>query len=268
MNPSSPVVCTLHLLPFLLIAQSQALFFNFLAQFEDTFNQGLRTGKPARNIDIDRDNRIDALHCIITIVELAARVGALAHADNPFRIRWVRQKGLGMPNWLVRSLLFGSSYLPMFPILILLHWDAHFAWALALGAVGLILLAVTLWFFGWQVRTMNTSSVTISEIAGHDSDTMSYIATYLFPLLSATLDTWKELLALVLTFAIVGFVYVNSHMIYINPTLSLLLRLHLYEVAIEGRDGLHFSLLTRSDQFAVPAPITVVELGAGILVEV
>ena len=126
-------------------------------------------------------------------------------------------------NWLIRSLLFGSSYLPMFPILILLHWDAHFAWAIALGAVGLILLVFTLWFFGWQVRTMNTSSVTISEIAGHDSDTMSYIATYLFPLLSATLDTWKELLALVLTFAIVGFVYVNSHMIYINPTLSLLL---------------------------------------------
>jgi len=74
-----------------------------------------------------------------------------------------------MLNWLVRSLLFVSSYLPMFPILILLHWDAHFA--IALGAFGLILLVITLWYFGWQVRTMNPSSVTISEIAGHDSDT-------------------------------------------------------------------------------------------------
>jgi hypothetical protein len=156
----------------------------------------------------------------------------------------------------------------MFPILVLLHWDTHFAWAIALGGIGVFLLAVTLWYFGREVRTMNPTSVKIIEKAGHDSDTMSYIATYLFPLLSVTLDTWKELLALALTFAVVGFVYVNSKMIYINPTLSLLLRLHLYEVGIEGRDGLHFSLLTRSDRFAIPATIKVVELGSGILFEV
>jgi len=47
-------------LPFFLIAQSQAFFFNVLAQFEDAFNQGLRTGRAAGDIDIDRDNRIDA----------------------------------------------------------------------------------------------------------------------------------------------------------------------------------------------------------------
>jgi hypothetical protein len=173
-----------------------------------------------------------------------------------------------MPNWIVRSLLFGSSYLPMFPILMLLHWDAHLVWVIVLGVVGLILLAVTLWYFGREVKTMNHVSVRIIEKGGHDSDTMSYIATYLFPLLSVTLDTWKELLALVLTFAVVGFVYVNSKMIYINPTLSFLLRLHLYEVGIEGSDGLHFSLLTRRDRFAIPATIEVVEVGSGILFEV
>jgi len=173
-----------------------------------------------------------------------------------------------MLNWFVRSLLFVSSYLPMFPILMLLYWDAHLAWAIVLGIVGLILLAVSLWYFGWEVRTMNPTTVKIIEKESHDSDTMSYIATYLFPLLSVTLDTWKQLLALALTFAVVGFVYVNSKMIYINPTLSLLLRLHLYEVGIEGRDGLHFSLLTRSDRFAIPATIKVVEVGSGILFEV
>ena len=36
------------------------MFFNFLAQFEDALNQGLRTGRAARDIDIDRHNGIDA----------------------------------------------------------------------------------------------------------------------------------------------------------------------------------------------------------------
>jgi len=54
------------LLPFLRATQFQTLFFNFLAQFEDAFNHRLGTGRAARNIDIDRDNGIDALHGIIT----------------------------------------------------------------------------------------------------------------------------------------------------------------------------------------------------------
>jgi hypothetical protein len=173
-----------------------------------------------------------------------------------------------MPNWFVRTLLFGSSYLPMFPILMLLYWDMHVAWAIVLGIVGLLLLAVTLWYFGREVRTMNPTSVRIIQRQSHDSDTMSYIATYLFPLLSVTLDSWKQVLALALTFVVIGFVYVNSKMIYINPVLLLLFRLHLYEVEIEGREGLHFSLLARKNRFAIPVIIEVVELESGILFEV
>src|SRR5207247_1813224 len=46
--PSRRATCSL---PFFLIAHSQTLFFNFLAQFEDTFNQGLRAGRAAGDID-------------------------------------------------------------------------------------------------------------------------------------------------------------------------------------------------------------------------
>ena len=53
----------------LLSFPTQALFFNFLAQFEDPLNQGLRTGRAAWDIDIDRHNRLYTLHGIVTIVE-------------------------------------------------------------------------------------------------------------------------------------------------------------------------------------------------------
>lgn len=72
---SLPVIA-MSFLPFLLIAHSEALFLNFLTQFEDALDESFGTGRAARNIDIDRDNGIDALHGVITIVELAARIGA------------------------------------------------------------------------------------------------------------------------------------------------------------------------------------------------
>src|SRR5450755_634629 len=74
------------LLPFLRVTQFETLFFNFLAQFEDAFDQRLGTGRAAGDIDIDRNNGIDALHGIITIVELPTRIGALAHAYHPLRL--------------------------------------------------------------------------------------------------------------------------------------------------------------------------------------
>jgi hypothetical protein len=170
-------------------------------------------------------------------------------------------------NRLVRSLLFGSSYLPIFPILMLLYWDAHPIGALVLGGCGLLLLGVCLWYFGRAVPSRSASTVILKQMYGRDGDVMSYVVTYLFPLLSVTLDTWKQFAALFLTLLVIGGIYVSSRMIYINPTLTLLLRLHLYEIAIEGREEMRFVLLTRREQPAFHVPISVVELGSGILVE-
>ena len=46
-------------LPFFLTAHFQALFFNFLTQFENPLDQCLRTGRAAGDIDIDRHYCID-----------------------------------------------------------------------------------------------------------------------------------------------------------------------------------------------------------------
>lgn len=172
-----------------------------------------------------------------------------------------------MANVLVRILLFGSSYLLIFPILMLLYWDRQPVGAALLGVAGLVLLGVTLWYFGRAVPSKSSSTVTVKQMQGRDADALSYMTGYLFPLLSVVLANWKQFVALLLTLAIVGFVYVNSRMIYINPTLTVLFRLHLHEIAIEGREEMRFLLLTRRRQPVFQVPITVVELGNGILLE-
>src|SRR2546421_1537363 len=76
---------TLHL-NFLLTAHLEALLRYLFAQLEDTFNKCLRTWGTTRDIDIHRHDCIDALDGVIAIVKFTARVGTLAHAENPLRL--------------------------------------------------------------------------------------------------------------------------------------------------------------------------------------
>src|ERR1051326_3642774 len=74
---------TLHL-NFLLTAYFEALLGDLFAQLEDAFNERLGTRGTAGDVDIHRNDCIDALDGIVAIVKFAARVGTLAHAEDPF----------------------------------------------------------------------------------------------------------------------------------------------------------------------------------------
>src|SRR5690348_13987902 len=62
---------------------TQPLFLDFLSQFEDSFNERFGTWGTARNIHIDRYNRIAPLNRVITIVEFSPGIGTLSHTDDP-----------------------------------------------------------------------------------------------------------------------------------------------------------------------------------------
>jgi hypothetical protein len=59
----------------------------------------------------------------------------------------------------------------LFPILMLLYWDAHPVWAVILGGVGLLLLGVTWWYFGRAVPRVAASTVTPGEMLRRDDVT-------------------------------------------------------------------------------------------------
>jgi hypothetical protein len=50
----------------------ESQFLNFLAELENTLDEGFRARRTAWDIHINRDNRIHSLDGIIAIVELAA----------------------------------------------------------------------------------------------------------------------------------------------------------------------------------------------------
>src|SRR5437660_511437 len=82
---------TLHL-NFLLAPHFQTLLEYYLSELENTLDERLWTRKTTRNIYVYRDNRINTLYGIVTVINFAPGVGTLAHTQDPLRIRHLLPK--------------------------------------------------------------------------------------------------------------------------------------------------------------------------------
>jgi hypothetical protein len=170
-----------------------------------------------------------------------------------------------MANIPVRWLLFFSSYIPLMLVFCVLLVANQPLWALGVFIYSLFVFTVMLiYFFRLAPSVTADPPVKVRELHGRDSDAMSYMATYLLPFVVFPLQGWQQILALAIVAFVLGFVYVNSNMIYINPMLNLV-GFHLYDVAVE-HDEKHYSLIVhrRITYGETLHPIT---LGDGILMD-
>ncbi len=120
---------------------------------------------------------------------------------------------------LARIILFLSSYGPLWLIFFVNSYSTWAGWiSLALGVLGtgaaILLLS----------RTKGAASVPlkVAKVRRKDSDTMGYIATYVLPFAATKPDDPVQMISLLIFFVALASIYVNSGLIHINPTLSIL----------------------------------------------
>ena len=147
-----------------------------------------------------------------------------------------------MPNTCTRFLLFVSSYFPMafmfFWVLVFTHrWAAIVI--LSLAVLGLVTLGLWLKFANGLAPTR----VNVTQIQRKDTDTVSYIATYVLPFLTIPFSDLQQGLILTTFFLMVGVLYMNSNMIHINPMLNLT-GFHIYEMILS--DGRTCSIISKN----------------------
>jgi hypothetical protein len=119
------------------------------------------------------------------------------------------------------ALLFLSSYAPVFLLLALRSYDRSctvFWLAVALLIVSLAALGV----FFLSARSKAAYEVRVVKVEFRTADIAAYVVTYLLPFLGVFGDGWRDVLALALFIALIGVIYVNSGMLYVNPILALL----------------------------------------------
>ncbi|MFZ2541386.1 MAG: hypothetical protein WAW75_06380, partial [Gallionella sp.] len=132
-------------------------------------------------------------------------------------------------------------------------------WALASLVIGLIGLA-GIFIYIMFVNRLNTMPIKISAVCRRDSEAMSYIATYLLPFIVLPSSDLGDSLSLGIFLFVLCILYVNTGMIHINPTLSLV-GWHIYEIT--RSDGELCALLSRG-RIKSNSEIKVIEIGSNL----
>lgn len=124
--------------------------------------------------------------------------------------------------------LFLSSYLPLFALLGLRSVGRSDLIAVSCGVL-IIAGAIGTWLFLETARRKPSGNYLLLDVEQRDADVAGYAATYLLPFVTVFSGEWQDVSTLAAFIGFLGFVYVRSRLIYVNPTLTIL-GYHLWRV--------------------------------------
>ena len=160
----------------------------------------------------------------------------------------------------VYVVLFLSSYAPLFLILAIRTWGNPLLVVL-FGGIAVLGIAS---LFG-VLRTAGRTTpvpVQVSRATSREADATAYIASYIIPFIPSGTPHASELLALSVLLVVLGGVYVNSALIYVNPMLHLL-GYSAYDVADEQSNQL-IVLSRRLPLIGATAPLHKISSGVAV----
>ena len=129
-------------------------------------------------------------------------------------------------TFLTKIFLFLTSYSPLVIIYLIVDFDSeeicYFTHPiLSLSAIILIILLLlfTYFFFRHFNNSQDNENVSIINVSNMDGELLSYIFTYILPFLGFPED--KKLIVSLFILTMIGFIYIRSNMIGINPIIGL-----------------------------------------------
>ena len=131
----------------------------------------------------------------------------------------------------VRSLMFISSYFPLYVFLLILQYKVYknIDYTLTFENIYMVVFVISMIFFillsflsmYLLKKSSGSEKTTITEINRTDDNIISYIFTYILPIISFSLDDFPSALVNFLIFILVGFIYIKMDLMYLNPLWTL-----------------------------------------------
>lgn len=159
-------------------------------------------------------------------------------------------------------MLFVSSYFPLWFVVFVLYVKDHPYEAAGLLAIGVISV-IWMFLFLKNVQQRNGLLVHIMRARRCDHEALSYIVSYLLPFLALPAEGWQKITAMGVFYLLLGFLYVNTDMIHINPTL-LMAKFRIYE--IETSSGETRCVIARN-RLLSNSSVRLVDVDDGLAVE-
>lgn len=129
-------------------------------------------------------------------------------------------------KFIIKMCFYFISLSPLFFLLAILKGDINQGYAyntFAFLCLGSCLLA----FFGFILlgdisKDAKKLPITISKIENINYENLTFLATYIIPLVVIPLDTLKERIVFVILLFFIGLVFVRTNIFYMNPSLAIL----------------------------------------------
>ncbi len=101
----------------------------------------------------------------------------------------------------------------------------------------LMLLGISFYYrFNYRIKGSARLSVEIIEIEDLNYEPLTFLTTYIIPLVCFNLESPRYLIVLIFLLIVIGVIYVKTDKFYANPTLAVL-GFKLYKVTLKTRTG-------------------------------
>lgn len=131
-------------------------------------------------------------------------------------------------RFLVKIVMFISSYFPLYILLFVLYWNKcneksdYESWKTKLfvlvtsACIILSIISIVLLFMSKN----GTKGIKIEEIERPDDTVISYLMTYVIPIVTSNSEA-PAILVNVLLFVLIGYFYIRLNLLYLNPLWSI-----------------------------------------------
>lgn len=191
------------------------------------------------------------------------------------------KKDTGNLHRIAQFVLFVSSYLPLFTLIIVrqvsenyeyLHWSGFSLISIELFALKFGLSSILFSFsvvgvFGYcktlgniEEVAKNGNPITVKDVKNKNSEAIGYIATYIIPFLFQSFNGWFECLSVLFLMSIIYSIYINSSLLLINPLLNI--KFAIYEIEYtENKKNKNGLIISRNKYLQDDEDIKIYEIG-------
>jgi len=128
-----------------------------------------------------------------------------------------------------------------------------------------VVALLALWLVMFASRNKKGTALTVTHSRPKDGDVLAYTATYLVPFLTVDLAHIEGVVILASFLFVLGVVYVNSDMLFVNPALNLA---GYHSFWITDANDHEYSLITRRIELNKDTTITPTKVGKYVRLEV
>jgi hypothetical protein len=89
--------------------------------------------------------------------------------------------------------------------------------------------------FKFKIKGSPELSFKITEVENIDYEHLTFLTTYIIPLVCFQFDNWRYLVVFVILLVVIGSIYIRTDLFYANPTLAIF-RFRIYKVNGEFRN--------------------------------